>query len=258
VNRLTHVVLTLAVVPTLFAIPARATSSFFDIFTDIASVGPPYAMQDQGIGRMNAGTFAMDLLQHTTLQSIIANDEGGTQPPCHVISLNGLPPGTPWTESFFDVFFDIDRANGNPWPVDSFFDIFYELDIPGGGPSQLTPLHPELSASDPERFFEVTYFDSFFDIMYQVEVGPGGGCDVLHVHGETQPGLHFRSLTIEHQPGIDSFFDVFVELEAQPGPVQIDPNLPMLKTTTSGEFVTGPLGAQATTWGKIKSLYSSP
>ncbi len=258
-NRLPHVVLTLAVVPMLFAIPAGATSSFFDIFTDLPTMGPPYPSHVQGIGHMSGAVVVQDLIHHTNVQQIADGGPGGNPLPCELLSKNELPAGNGlWgVDSFFDVFYDIDRAGGAPWPMDSFFDIFYEIDIPGAGPSHLTPLHPAIPDNDPARFFDIFFEGSFFDITYQVEVGPGGGCDVLHVHGETQPGLHFKSLSIVHQPGVDSFFDVFVELEVNPGPVQIDPNLPMLKTMTQGEFVTGPLETQATTWGKIKSLYSS-
>ena len=254
-SRLVNVVLTLAVV-SLLAVPAGATS-FFDIFTDLPSVGPPYPSHDQGIGHMVGGAVMLDLVHHTMIHEISAGGPGGNPLPCQAVSLNGLPPGEPWgIDSFFEITYRIDLAGGAPWPVDSFFDIFCEVEIPGIGRAPLVPLHPALPPSDPAYFFDITYIDSFFDIYYRVSVGPGGGCHELHVHGEIQPGAHIRSLGVGHQPLADSFFDVFFEIEKNPGPIEIDPILPILKTTTEGQFLTGPLAAEPATWGKVKSLYA--
>ena len=62
----------------------------------------------------------------------------------------------------------------------------------------------------------------------------------------------FRS---NHQPTADSFFDVYFEVELMPGAPNIDPSLPVLRTTTNGQFIGGPVGTQPATWGEVKSLY---
>lgn len=248
-SRVATAVLTLGVTLLLFAGPAAAIDSFFDIFTEIPGVGfAPLPPHDQGIGHMTGGSFHLDLDGHTTLRQMAGG--GGSQLPARIVSLNGLPPGEPWIDSFFDVFYDLPLAGGQPYPVDSFFDIFYEIDIPAIGPAHLAPLHPGV----PNSFFDVFVGDSFFDITYRVEVGPGGGCHELHTHFECSPGFQPGNVQVTPSAAFDSFFDVFFELHVGPGPIQ-DPSLPLIHAATSGEYLTGPLAVEPATWGKVKSLY---
>ena len=247
-SRVATAVLTLGVALLLFAGPAAAVDSFFDIFTDLPVVGlAPLPPLDQGIGHMSGGAFHLDLNEHRTLRQMSG---GGPPLPARVMSLNGLPPGEPWIASFFDVFYEIDLAGGQPYPVDSFFDVFFDIDIPGAGPAHLVPL----DAGVPNSFFDVFVSDSFFDITYRVEVGPGGGCHELHMHFECATGLMPGNVQIAPSPNADSFFDVFFDLHKNPGPPS-DPALPVVHVTTNGEYLSPPLAAQPATWGEVKSLY---
>ena len=239
-----------------FAAPAAAIESFFDVFTEVPCIGvTPSAAHIQGIGHMSGGAFHLDLMENTILRNVGFNDSGGTHPPMEGRSLNGLPPGVPWTESFFDIYYRIDMAPGQPtWSPDSFFDIFYELDMPGAGPAQLVPLHPLLPPNDPMSFFDIFVGDSFFDIYYRVGVGPGGGCQELHCHGECPPGYHPVNMSVQIPSAPSSFFDVFFELTSDPG-ASLPSDQKVLRITTTGEYLTGPVAVQAVTWGTVKSLY---
>lgn len=75
---------------------------------------------------------------------------------------NGPPGG--FTDSFFDIFVDLDLQPGQPRHADSFFDVFVEI--------------------DPVPEFQV---DSFFDIFYEIDipnVATCNPCDVLRVELE--------------------------------------------------------------------------
>lgn len=125
------------------------------------------------------------------------------------------PPGVPtlntgagrMSTSFFDVFFDVSVPG---LPADSFFDIFYDITLvrhpgPSGLPHEPVPI--ELVAlqlhaanpitiqvgSQPTNLWEIR---TVFPPPQQNQVGPTLGTDL--------GGGNFR---------IDSFFDVFVELE---------------------------------------------
>ncbi len=250
-RRVATVVLTLGVALLVFAGPAAAIDSFFDVFTEISPVGfAPLPPLDQGIGHMTGGSFHLDLTEHQVLRAMSAGGPGGNPLPARVVPLHGLPPGTPVIDSFFDIFYEIPLAGGQQWPVDSFFDIFYEIDIPGGGPAHLVPLHPAV----PNSFFDVFVGDSFFDVFYRVEVGPGGGCHELRMHFDCAPGLMPGNVHVNPSPAFDSFFDVFFELHSNPGPQQ-DPSVPLIHASTTGDYLTGPLAVQSATWGEVKSLY---
>lgn len=249
-SRLATVVLTLGIALLLFAVPAAAVDSFFDVFTPIPDVGfPPLPQQKVGILRLYAGTVLHELTHNTSLCH--GGPVGGSELPFRVVSTNGQSPGTPSTNAFFDIFYEIDLTGGQPWPDDSSFEICYVIDLPGGGPSHLVPLHPGV----PDSYFDVFVGESFFDITYRVEVGPGGGCHELHVHFECATGLMPGNVQVVPSPNADSFFDVFFELHRESGQPIGDPDLPVIHTVTTGQYMTPPVVVQPATWGKVKSLY---
>ena len=250
-RRSVNAVLTFGVGLLFFAVPAYAVDSFFDIFTDLPVEGvAPLPPLTQGIGHQVGGTVFHELGHMSQLCHGAAGD--GSLIPVDMMLSNGAPPGPEqWTPNSISVMnYDYQLAGGQPYPADSFFDICYELEIPGVGPAHFTPINP----SNPDPFFDVFVGDSFFDIFYRVEVGPGGGCHELHMHGEIQPCLRLQALNVQHpSPTVDSFFDVFFELDLLAP--DVDVNLPLLKITTTGEFISGPLATQTVTWGAVKSLY---
>ena len=244
-------VLTLGVGLLFFAVPVHAVDSFFDVFTDLPVEGvAPLPPLSERIGHQVAGGFLHELSHQIGLTHGGAVD--GTPIPISMMLSNGAPPGPDtWTPTSISVMnYAYQLAGGQPYPADSFFDIFFELDIPGGGPAHFTPINP----SNPDPFFDVFVGDSFFDIFYRVEVGPGGGCHELHMHGELQPCLRLHALNVQHPSStVDSFFDVFFELDLVAP--DVDPNQPLVTTTTTGEYLAGPLETQTVTWGAVKGLY---
>jgi hypothetical protein len=245
--------LTFGVAVLSFAVPAVAVDSFFDIFTDLPVEGvAPLPPLTQAIGHQVAGGFLHELGHSISLVHGAAG--GGAPIPLDMMLSNGAPPGPDnWTPNSISVMdYDYQLAGGAPYPADSFFDINYAIDIPGGGPAHLVPIQP----GQPDPFFDVFVGDSFFDITYRVEVGPGGGCHELHMHGVVQPALHIHSnsLNVQHPSStVDSFFDVFFELDLVEQ--EINTSEALVTVTTTGQYLTLPLAAQAATWGAVKSLY---
>lgn len=132
--------------------------------------------------------------------------------------------------SFFDVFFEVSVPS---LPVDSFFDIFYDITLlhrPGPlppGPPHMVPIELvalQLHAANPlpiqvgPQTVNVWELRTVFPPPHQNQTGPTLGTDL--------GGGIFR---------IDSFFDVFVELEIpglsspiqpQNGPVRLTNTVP--------------------------------
>ncbi len=198
------------------------------------------------------GILYEDLRQLTKVLQVASGGAGGSQMYCITQLYDNLPLGERGPTTFFDISRWESFHAGQPWPLDSFFDIYYEV-RPAGFGSPLTslfPVNPSLPATDPARFFDITYVDSFFDITYRC-VSLYGTYE-MHLHGELQPALRLQSLGVHHQSSGESFFDVFFDVDRVG---TFDPSKPLLKTTTTGENIGDVIAVESVTWGAVKALY---
>jgi len=236
-----NVVLNLAVTSLLFAVPAFAVDSFFDIFMEGYTYGSSH-QHDQGIGHMSGGGFHLDLNAHTSFSVTWGPNFPNTQ----AQSSNGLPPGEPGPASYFDAY--LAGPDAPPPTINAFVQL--EIDLLGGGPSHLVPLHD----GDPDSFFDVVTVGNVCDVTYRVEVGPGGGCHELHSRFECMlPSAYAVSgFQVYHDPSThDSIFTMgFFAARSTP----TDQGY-VLHLTTTGEFLPGTVATQPATWGRMKSLY---
>jgi hypothetical protein len=141
-------------------------------------------------------------------------------------STNGVDYSTPQgqyhVDSFFDIFYEIDRLPPPPpgsSQVQSFFDVFTELELtgPSGTPSGIreSPTRQTLRLNGlPPGEPVLRTFDTE---MLQLDMNLGGG-----IHLRESPTRASQGLTsIRQLPGggyaVDSFFDVFTELSVDGG-----------------------------------------
>jgi hypothetical protein len=237
------------------AAPSQAApDSFFDIFLESVSAGPPYPTPPVVtiVGNMVDGSIT----QTGTVKMGLRNAHG--IPPELQFGASGHSRGGGGggggyrIDSFFDVFFEVTGPVPDPLPT-SFFDIFLEIYDTGGGGGTLVTLHPEYAVGDTRRYFDVSQIDSFFDIYYRID--SGGGIQDYHLQGTCQAPDSFFDVFLEMAPGHsapDSFFDVFVEINI---PETTDIGLPLFTIRTSGTYLPNPVPVQTTTWSGIKSLY---
>jgi hypothetical protein len=240
------------------ATPAAAVDSFFDVFTEIAVNFPPSpsAPVITLVGANFAGGFQPTQQSETSMR---------------VLSLNGLPPGTP---VLCRMLASGGGSGGQPPAIHSFFDVFCDFDVPAPstgrsirdirivhppgtppGLSRLVPLHsgPPTASS----FFDVFIDASFFDITYRVRDDVGE--HTYHVHGTSPSGrMSFFDVFVELQAPqpypdgtVDSFFDVFVDFQMA-GP---QTGLPDMREETTATFVGGPTPTTRSTWTSLKALY---
>src|SRR5262249_41828919 len=66
--------------------------------------------------------------------------------------------------------------------------------------------------------------------------------------------LHSGSVQIQHPSfNADSFFDVFFTLDLVAA--DASPSAPVVKITTTGQYLSAPLSVQTASWGEVKSFY---
>ena len=248
--------------------PAAAIDSFFDVFTELSVVGPPYptASTITIVGEMISGQFV---------------PQQGHEGSLGELRLNGLPPGEPVLGTLSARG---GGTGGTPPSIDSFFDVFIEIDlaapmtgrvrttsivhppfIPMNGFLRLLPINPIAPPGSPASFFDIFVDDGFFDIEYRV--ADGGGYHDYHVHGTSPSGrmsffdifVELNDTTPDASGAVDSFFDIFVDFAMVgsnlcPIPPCDPPPPPDLRMQTNGSRVPNPVPVLPTTWTGIKTL----
>jgi hypothetical protein len=240
---------------------AAAVDSFFDIFTELSVSAPPYPSGSiiTVVGTSFGGSFQPS--QEVQIEML-------------ALSLNGLPPGEPWTERAQG---GGGGSGGSAPSIDSFFDIFYEVQLPPTpvtgrrisdirivhppgtppGMCRLVPIDPLAAPGSVDSFFDIFIESSFFDITYRVADDTGE--HTYHTHVTSPSGrMSFFDVFVElRNPApypngtVDSFFDVFADFQLA-GPPSSAPDM---SGHTTGQFEGGATPAARNTWGAIKQLY---
>lgn len=245
----------------LCAAPATAADSFFDIFTELSVIAPPYPSSDvvTVVGNNFGGSFHAT---HECWSSLMSTHLGPlSNVPCMIKGGGGggggFPPGI---DSFFDVYYQVELPNPTPGQWNRRISDVRIVHPPGTPPGtwRLVPLHPGAPPGSIESFFDVFTELSFFDITYRMACDDGE--HTFHIHCDSPSGrMSFFDVFLElgnpvpdAQGHYDSFFDVFVDIQLS-GPM--NPALPDARCRTTGNFAGGPTPTAATSWGRIKSLY---
>ncbi|MCU0772393.1 MAG: hypothetical protein MUE94_11595 [Verrucomicrobia bacterium] len=190
--------------------------SFFDVFLESSSA-PPYPPAN-GVG-VNLGAPGLPFTPIAST-SLKLNSVSGS--PATVVSGSdsGGGPGDAGLYSFFDIFLE------SPMTISSFFDIFTEMSLPGGAP---------LPIADTPTV--VWHADSFFDVFLECDI-PGQGRQAVKMEFRIPTGQTAQFAappTIGNsQPGVNSFFDVFLEVAPFGGP--INPQLPVVRVIMTGSL----------------------
>lgn len=239
--------------------PARAAiDSFFDVFSEVPVVGPPYPTAPVVT---IVGSFSGPLTTYERVSISLAYLERQNLPGPWPGMIQGHDSGggggAYGIDSFFDIFLDVPVATSTPQDglvMKSRVSVVDEI-VASGLPSTLVVRHPESPPEDPARYFDVTMVSSFFDIYFSVDCG----CGVLdyHLHGSTPNfDISFLTLNIERDlvHGVQSFFDIYLEVSIG---AAFNPTAPAWTVQTNATFTEHPTPVQPITWSGIKALLDS-
>jgi len=198
-QQLPHVSFLAAVVLFCNCLPSPAyimPDSFFDVFLE-NSYAPPYPATNAVKATVGLPALPFTPVANTALR---LKNIGPVPVPTRLEpSDSGGGPGDAGLYSFFDIYME------QPMMMSSFFDIFTELSLPGGTP---------LAVADKPTV--VWHTDSFFDVFVEMDV-PVHGRQTLKMEFRIPPEQSARFVTTPTigggTAGIDSFFDVFLQVE---------------------------------------------
>lgn len=227
---------------------AQAVDSFFDVFIDLSESGqmvmqpvdsggafpfppPPLDFPDIDLGVPGGATVDIEIvaLSLVSSQPIIVGDPDPRD-------------GAFQIDSFFDIAYEVnatDSTGTSTFNVDSFFDIAYSmLVIPG--PPEILPngdesrtfdteiLSMDLSGVSPIDLFGDPDFDFAIQLLPGSPSAPDGHVTVLK---SPAPGGGDTF-------NVDSFFDVFVEISVNGGPLVSSTQDSQLRFQAQGSFTT--------------------
>ena len=247
----------------LLALAAPAQASFFDAFPPEASIAPPYpttppvrthVLDDVGSGVVPLQTMFQGLKDLSSRFGTPYYSE------CYGSDDGSLPGGMGSSASFWFLLAAVPPIPHPPDP-ESYYDLFtgVSIDATGqlGGLCVFCEACPE---EDVTRYISVQNpgSNSFFDVEFLV-LAPETGDKAIHYRQRYQlsdeavaAGGHFSSRPVAHLlSGLDSFFDVFVEISIQ-SPL---PHSDVLHVTTTAALEYPPVPADRTTWGALKAKY---
>jgi len=174
----------IAVLAVLVAVvPASAVRSFFDVFVETTSAGPPYPTS-----ATQTKFFQGELPNPPQIGAISMgiHDVTGTPLAAHMQALDPAGgPGLLSTSAFLDIVLEASQPAPPP-PTSSFFDIWMEPLSNGGQPGSIPSGSGGFKGSGSGGYF------SYFDVSLNV-VTDGGEPRLLRLHGEPASGqpVHF-------------------------------------------------------------------
>ena len=258
--------LSLAVVlSALVALPlgAQAAISWFDIFTEVAQVSPPYpgGALEVAVGSSVGGQLLTISGTHfMQLKQCVSGT--GSALPTKISCSSSAGTGGSWAaESFFDITYRA-SVGGPDFAVDSFFDVFCDYAALSGSPeASLVPLHPELPPDDVARYFDISHSGSFFDIFFDVAFSPNEH-HRLHLHGECSSLLSVADVSITPTCSSGACRTVFImqiAVHTNAATCCLDDDSDgdglIMRITQTGDALGDPVAGETASWGDVKSLY---
>ncbi|HET6348511.1 MAG TPA: hypothetical protein VFH88_05445 [Candidatus Krumholzibacteria bacterium] len=246
-----HAVLILGVILPAMASPVLANDSFFDVYTIKPTEGlAPHLAHQASTLHQDGATYALDLYDSITLESVTWGTPTGVSPYMRCTSVNYATPNPDIARYLFVQY--VNRDGRTPWNQQSFWDIQFQSAMQlGDPPAGLMVINSGAPPGSVDSFFDISYTGSGFDINYRVQAA--SGFHDINLHGSIQKATPLTFLSLMNSPSGAAVFDIELTLDWTGGAV--DETKPIVQIVTTGQYTTSPVRIQTATWGRTKILY---